>query len=88
MNTVVSNRAKMKKVEVSDKMITAYLTDGRIISVPIAWSWRLSSATPEQRANYELIGDGDGAHWPDVDEDISAQGMLTGSPARPPKNTR
>jgi hypothetical protein len=88
MNTVVSNRAKMKKVEVSDKMITAYMTDGRIISVPIAWSWRLSSATPEQRANYELIGDGDGAHWPDVDEDISAQGMLTGSPARPPKNTR
>ena len=66
-------------------MITAHLADGRIISVPIAWSWRLVSATPAQRANYEIIGDGQGVHWPDVDEDISAEGMLTGSPARPPK---
>ncbi len=66
-------------------MITAHLADGRIISVPLAWSWRLASASPAQRAHYEIIGDGDGVHWPDVDEDISPHGMLTGIPARPPK---
>ena len=85
MNTAVSRRPRIKKIDVSDKMITAHLTDGRIISVPLAWSWRLSAATPEQRSNFELIGDGEGVHWPDVDEDISAQGMLTGRPATPPK---
>ena len=82
MSTAVSNRPRIKAVQVSDTMITAHLIDGRIISVPLAWSWRLSAATPEQRANFELIADGEGVHWPDVDEDISAQGMLTGIPAR------
>ena len=81
MSTAVSNRPRMKKIEVSETLITAHLTDGRIISVPLAWSWRLSDATPEQRANHELIGGGDGAHWPDIDEDISVQGMLSASPA-------
>jgi len=55
-----------------------------VISVPLAWSWRLSDATPAQRANWQLIGDGSGIHWPDVDEDISADGMLNGIPARRP----
>ena len=82
MSTAVSNRPRIKSVQVSDTMITAHLIDGRIISVPLAWSWRLSAATPEQRTNFELIADGEGVHWPDVDEDISAQGMLTGIPAR------
>jgi hypothetical protein len=72
----------------TDTLITAYLADGRIISVPLAWSWRLSDATPEQRGNYEIIGRGQGIHWPDIDEDISAVGMLSGSPARPPKTMR
>lgn len=85
MSTAVSSDPRIKTVEVSDEMITANLADGRIISVPLAWSWRLASATPAQRANYQLIGDGHGVHWPDVDEDISAEGMLTGVPARPPK---
>jgi hypothetical protein len=84
MSTVTSD-ARIKTVEVSEDMITAHLADGRIISVPLAWSWRLSAATPSQRANYEIIGDGHGVHWPDVDEDISAEGMLTGTPARPPR---
>jgi hypothetical protein len=75
-------------MEVSDETITAYLADGRVISVPLAWSWRLSDATPAQRANWRLIGDGHGAHWPDVDEDISAEGMLSGIPApRPAHHT-
>ena len=81
MATAVSSPPRMKKVEVTDSFITAHLTDGRIISVPLAWSWRLCDATPEQRANYELIGDGHGAHWPEIDEDISAEGMLKGGPA-------
>ena len=84
MSSVTSD-ARIKTVEVSEDMITAHLADGRIISVPLAWSWRLSAATPSQRANYEIIGDGHGVHWPDVDEDISAEGMLTGTPARPPR---
>ncbi|HEV3415950.1 MAG TPA: DUF2442 domain-containing protein [Pirellulales bacterium] len=71
----------------SDELITAELTDGRVISVPLAWSWRLSNATPDQRRRFEIIGDGEGVHWPDIDEDISARGMLLGVPARPPKQT-
>jgi hypothetical protein len=74
---------------VPDDTITAYLVDGRVISVPLAWSWRLSEATPEQRANYEIIGDGLGIHWPEIDEDISAEGMLYGVPApRPRKSSK
>ena len=73
------------EIEVSDEAISAELSDGRRISVPLAWSWRLSDATPEQRGNYRLVADGIGVHWPDIDEDISVQGMLHGSPARPPR---
>lgn len=76
------------RVVVSDETITAHLIDGRVISVPLAWSWRLSDATPAQRANWNLIGNGSGVYWPDVDEDISAEGMLTGIPARRPRSAR
>jgi hypothetical protein len=85
MSTVARSDARIKSIDVSDEMITARLVDGRIISVPLAWSWRLVAATPAQRAHYEIIGDGQGVHWPDVDEDISAEGMLTGDPARRPR---
>lgn len=74
----------IKNVEVTEETITAHLFDGRIISVPLAWSWRLSDATPEQRNNFEIIGDGQGVHWPEIDEDISAKGMLYGVPAHRP----
>lgn len=77
-----NSEPRVRAVEVTDDLITAHLTDGRTISVPLAWSWRLSDATTEQRARYEIIGDGTGVHWPDVDEDISVHGMLEGSPAR------
>ena len=85
MSTAVSTESRIKRVTVTDDLITAELLDGRIISVPLAWSWRLSEATPAQRANYELIGGGLGIHWPDVDEDISVRGMLHGVPAHRPK---
>ena len=84
MSTAVLTEPTIQRVEVSDESITAHLVDGRVISVPLAWSWRLSDATPAQRANWELIGNGHGVHWPDVDEDISAEGMLAGVPARQP----
>jgi hypothetical protein len=88
MNTVVTNEPRIKRVVITDEAITAELMDGRIITVPLAWSWRLSEATPEQRSKYELIGDGLGVHWPDVDEDISVQGMLHGIPAPRPRKRR
>jgi len=86
MNIVDKVAIKIKDIEVTEDTITANLIDGRTISVPLVWSWRLSEATPEQRANYEIIGDGEGVHWPDIDEDISAEGMLYGVPAPRPKH--
>jgi len=88
MSTAVSVESRIAHVEVSDDAIIAHLVDGRVISVPLAWSWRLSEATPAQRGKWQLIGDGQGVHWPDVDEDISAEGMLRGVPARRPGSRR
>jgi hypothetical protein len=87
MSTAVKiQEVKIKDIKVSEDTITAQLVDGRTISVPLAWSWRLSDATPKQRSNYRVIGDGHGVHWPDIDEDISAEGMLYGIPAPRPSN--
>ena len=86
MNTAVKiQEVRIKDIIVTEDTITAQLMDGRIISVPLAWSWRLSEATPKQRGNYRIIGDGHGVHWPDIDEDISAEGMLYGIPAPRPR---
>lgn len=85
MSTVVGTEARIRDIRVTADTITAYLVDGRVISVPLAWSWRLSEATPAQRANFEIISDGEGVHWPEVDEDISIEGMLHGVPARRPR---
>lgn len=85
MSIVVSTEPRIRNVKVTSDTIIAYLVDGRVISVPLAWSWRLSEATPVQRAHFEIIGDGQGVHWPDVDKDISAEGMLHGVPARRPQ---
>jgi hypothetical protein len=85
MNTAVQiQEVRIKDISVTEDTITAQLIDGRIISVPLVWSWRLAEATPKQRANWRIIGDGHGVHWPDIDEDISAEGMLYGIPAPRP----
>jgi len=76
---------RIADVRVTESEITAYLVDGRTVSVPLAWSWRLSEATPIQRDHWELIGDGICVHWPEVDEDISIEGMLHGTPAPRPR---
>ena len=82
MNTAVQiQEARIKDINVTKDAIMAQLMDGRTISVPLAWSWRLLESTPKQRANWEIIGDGQGVRWPDIDEDISAEGMLYGIPA-------
>jgi hypothetical protein len=86
MTIVASNDPRIMTVEVTDDLIIAQLADGRTISVPLAWSWRLSNATPAQRQHFEIIGTGQGVHWSDIDEDISALGMLTGTPAPPPQH--
>jgi hypothetical protein len=81
MSTAVSSDPRVVTVRVTQDSITAQLADGRTISVPLAWSWRLADATPAQRKRFEIIGSGEGIHWPDVDEDISVHGMLHGIPA-------
>ncbi len=81
MSIAVSTDTRLKEVSVTQELITFSLVDGRVVSVPLAWSWRLSEATPAQRNKFEIIGDGYGVHWPDVDEDLSVEGMLHGVPA-------
>jgi hypothetical protein len=88
MNIAASNEPRIVRLEVTADAMVAQLVDGRTISVPLAWSWRLASATPAQRSRFEIIGNGEGVHWPDIDEDISARGMLQGIPACPPKKSK
>ena len=72
---------RVMDVRVTDDTISVDLYDGRTITVPLAWYPRLLHATPVQRANWRIAGAGYGIHWPDVDEDLSAQGLLQGAPA-------
>jgi hypothetical protein len=68
-------------VHVTEDAISVDLYDGRTITAPLAWFPRLLHATPEQRANWRVAGAGYGIHWPDIDEDLSTQGLLQGAPA-------
>ena len=85
MSIVESVEPRIQNVKVTSDAIIAYLVDGRVLSVPLVWSWRLSEATAKQRECFELIGDGQGVHWPEIDEDISVEGMLHGVPAHRPQ---
>ena len=85
MPGTASNDPRIQRVRVTEDGIIAHLADGRVISVPLAWSWRLSEATPKQRANLRLIGSGQGVHWPDVDEDISVEGSPPRHPGASPE---
>jgi hypothetical protein len=68
--------ARAMSVEFSGESIRLVLTDAREISAPIEWFPRLRDASDEQRANWRLIGGGEGVHWPDVDEDVSVNALL------------
>ena len=65
----------------SEDTLTVELADGRSLSVPIAWYPRLFHGSQQERENWELIGDGEGIHWPDLDEDISVEGLILGRPS-------
>ena len=73
---------RVKAVAFDMDRLSVELMDGRAISVPLVWFPRLANATPEQRANFEVAGRGYGIHWPEIEEDLSTEGMLRG--ARPP----
>ena len=68
-------------VQFPDDAVSVNLRDGRIITVPLVWYPRLLEATPSQRKNWKIAGGGYGIHWPDIDEDLSTQGLLRGAPA-------
>jgi hypothetical protein len=68
-------------VEFSDDAFSVSLRDGRIITVPLVWYPRLLNASGAQRLNWKIAGGGYGLHWPDLDEDLSTEGLLRGAPA-------
>ena len=77
-STSEAQAALAARVEFTDNALNVVLSDGRSVSVPLAWYPRLSQGTPSERANWRLFGAGRGIHWPDLDEDISARNILDG----------
>ena len=75
-------------VRLTDNELIVDLKDGRTVSVPLAWFPRLLHATAEERQNWEFLGDGEGIHWPEIDEDLSVAGLLHGTPAPPSQPDR
>jgi hypothetical protein len=79
MNTLVlESECLAREVKFTRVALVVALTDGRRLTVPLAWYPRLLHGTREEREHYELIGEGEGIHWPDLDEDISVEGLLAG----------
>jgi hypothetical protein len=74
----VPKTALAKSVEFDAAMMHVSLTDGRVISVPLAWFPTLQAATPQQRAKYEVGGGGIALHWPEIDEDLSVANLMAG----------
>lgn len=72
---------RVADVRFEDDRLIVDLADGRTIAVPVAWYPRLEGATPAQRAHWEISGGGYGIHWPEIDEDLSTEGLLRGAPA-------
>ena len=72
---------QVRKVSFTEDTISVDLFDGRTITVPLAWYPRLLHAMPKQRLNWRIAGAGYIIHWPDIDEDLSTQGLLQGAPA-------
>ena len=72
---------RVRSVEFTEDSLVVGLMDGRVISVPLAWYPRLLHGTEAQRARWEVIGAGYGVHWPELDEDLSTEGLLRGAPS-------
>ncbi len=80
MNTLaVELHPQAHNIKCTDASLIVELVDGRTVSVPLVWFPRLSQASKEHLNNWELLGDGEGIHWPDVDEDLSIAGLLVGT---------
>ena len=73
--------ASAQHATLTEETLTVELSDGRVISVPLAWYPRLVHATAEERDNWRLIGNGEGIHWPELDEDISVENIILGKPS-------
>ncbi len=78
---ILGTSPKIDYVSVTEDTLHAELSDGRTISVPLAWYPRLVHATQEERNNWKLIGTGQGIRWPDLDEDLSVEGLIAGRPS-------
>ncbi len=80
MSTLVIDVESVRadSVDVNDETLVVHLHEGRSVSVPLAWYPRLWYGAPDERANFEIIGDGMYIHWPDLDEDLSVAGILAG----------
>lgn len=78
-SSVVEVRPLAREVEVTTDELRVLLADGRRLSVPLAWFPRLKAASPEARQQWEVLGDGEGIHWPEADEDLSVAGLLAGT---------
>jgi len=74
--------ALAENVKVSDEALIVDLADARTITVPLAWFPRLAHGTPEERSHWRVIGGGEGIHWPDLDEDVSVESLLSGRRSR------
>jgi hypothetical protein len=78
---------RVKAVRIDRNLLTVDLMDGRTISVPLAWYPRLAGAPLKALRNWKLAGAGYGIHWPDLDEDLSTEGLLRGAPAPPHRSS-
>ncbi len=74
---------RVRDVRIGEDELSVALMDGRTITVPLAWYPRLAEATPEARAQWEIAGGGYGIHWPEIDEDLSTEGLLRGMRSPP-----
>lgn len=82
MGTLALNAdERVESVDFSEGFLIVSLKDGRRISVPIEWYPRLARASASERAAWEICGGGYGIHWPEIDEDLSTEGLLRGAPA-------
>ena len=84
MNISVEPDTRIADAEVSEDELVVRLLDGRRVAVPLAWFPRLLHASADQRANWQLSAGGHGLHWPDIDEDLSVDGLLRGASATRP----
>jgi len=78
-SSVPTTTAAAQSVRVTDRALVVELRDGRVVSVPLTWYPRLAEGSPRERRRWELLGPGIGIHWPELDEDISVEGLLAGA---------